>query len=882
MKKIISIFTAAALALSMFCVSFTSFADTISVSFHANNTCYADADNDVFKSVNVSSGTTAVSGYDIPNVNGRFIFKGWYYGKEADAQPVDFSNDTFSANTDVYAHWADIGVVTADARDDSGTGVYDGFDMVGVQQRAGELESINGGLRFIGAVSNSLLAELDDLSANAVSHENEGEPELTYGANNNVEYGFVAAAQSRIEAWKNSSYAPSEYELGYKGTNVNGVNTRNHNSNYQPVMNIDCTASDYSDSSITDYKKYSGYRLYSLAVTYENASQHDNKALGIRAYLRYYDANGLLRTVYDDYDGTNEYGGLCTSYTAVRDTVVNVGYYSTIEGMFSDANNMSVENSDSSAADAAASMYISGGRAYMKLLKNASLTSIVTLNANKNADFDLNGYTLSEDINRIISYADFCMYDGTVTADSSTSRLCSFAGDLTRLSNVSFVVQNLEIASDSSYIGIYNAGNDVYFTNCSFNIGTSNAAAGNCYAMAFVNTKNAVVRGCRYEINAEMTGQSKLLTAIYSNGSALTVDDSSFSLEQIAHKPQIDIYGIMIWNSDNALLKDTDITISGECDFGCGLIASNGSSQSGTRFFEARSVEVTMDIDDLYKTAKSVDEDVLSKLDGLCIGSGEKAVLNDVKTDITVAAVEDAFVFGIQCASASDTTASGLDIDIKTKNNAEDSYRLYGIVTFDSSALLLKSGEINVLPVMDNRKNVECSVGIRAENTSSVTIDPESDDDVLIQGGNTALGSDMDAVFTITGGKFCSPSHGGAYLGGNAVITGGEFYSYYLSGHAEEGAFYVTHDANVDISNAVIRTSPNARRAFRTRNNIGANGQTYYGNPVVNIRNTTVSAPIYAFEISTGVVYLHNYNYPTDSRIQAGTAAQGNVVWVND
>lgn len=55
------------------------------------------------------------------------------------------------------------------------------------------------------------------------------------------------------------------------------------------------------------------YQIYSLVVTYdskgnktdEQIAQAKQQDLLARSYIRYTDANGLLRTYYNDYTGTN-------------------------------------------------------------------------------------------------------------------------------------------------------------------------------------------------------------------------------------------------------------------------------------------------------------------------------------------------------------------------------------------------------------------------------------------------------------------------------------------------------------------------------------------------------------------------------------------------
>ena len=53
-------------------------------------------------------------------------------------------------------------------------------------------------------------------------------------------------------------------------------------------------------------------------VTYDGNPDDKSKNVAARAYLRYYDANGLLRTFYNDYGGTSFYGGCSISYDGAQ------------------------------------------------------------------------------------------------------------------------------------------------------------------------------------------------------------------------------------------------------------------------------------------------------------------------------------------------------------------------------------------------------------------------------------------------------------------------------------------------------------------------------------------------------------------------------------
>ena len=130
-----------------------------------------------------------------------------------------------------------------------------------------------------------------------------------------AEYGFIlaktAAAQGRATG--------DDYQIGYKGSNVNGEDTREL---YSYVTNLKC-------SGVPDHYNGETYRLFTGVLTYNQGNKTDaqmqtlyNSQLLGRAYLRYYDANGLLRTYYNDYDGNSKlYGGVCTSYAQVLELV---------------------------------------------------------------------------------------------------------------------------------------------------------------------------------------------------------------------------------------------------------------------------------------------------------------------------------------------------------------------------------------------------------------------------------------------------------------------------------------------------------------------------------------------------------------------------------
>ena len=266
--------------------------------------------------------------YAIPSfAEDDYVFAGWYYNADNGASDGDtaFSFDSrVPANlTDVYAHWIPVGKVDKAEDDDK---ELPGFELFGVQIRPEDKTDINygevkkpGGLRFITSISEELLTKIDALS-----------DKTTNG--NKVEYGYVTAAQSTVESVISrfntdhpNTIDTSKYKLQYKGENVNGVDTtvKGYSAdNFRYITNVDCTskAGGYGgDSAVKlDHQNYSGYRLATYVVTYDGNPDDKSKNVAARAYLRYYDANGLLRTFYNDYGGTSFYGGCSISYDGAQ------------------------------------------------------------------------------------------------------------------------------------------------------------------------------------------------------------------------------------------------------------------------------------------------------------------------------------------------------------------------------------------------------------------------------------------------------------------------------------------------------------------------------------------------------------------------------------
>lgn len=291
------------------------------VRFHANNDAVSE---DIFRTYyepgNLTEDKLTLEAdgrikafYDLPELsyedNNKYIFKGWYLDEDNDndENPINWETTTYTADTDVYAHWIYVGEVEKHADDNKQlayeNGMYLEYDLAGVQIRTVEADETDHygkagtGLRFLTVLSDNVYKQV-----NAISPANKG----------GAEYGFAVAKTSTAE--KNSG-GRTDYELQYKGDNVNGVDT---NEDYYYVVNMKC-------SGVSDHKYYKGsYRIYTAVITYDGIegdalAEAHNSPLTARSYMRYHDANGLYRTYYNNYTGTNTFSGCSASYSAVSE-----------------------------------------------------------------------------------------------------------------------------------------------------------------------------------------------------------------------------------------------------------------------------------------------------------------------------------------------------------------------------------------------------------------------------------------------------------------------------------------------------------------------------------------------------------------------------------
>ena len=299
-----------------------------------------------YKILNLDSNNRINYFYDIPtpvSTNGK-IFKGWYLDKDnnADNNPIKWNYDAYTTNTDIYAHWIDVGTVDKDAQDNKiihqspgNSNKLPGIDLLGVQIRyededenypngrgTGSGQALHfdtDGLRFITCIKEDILSQTNTLFKKTYSSYTK----------KSLRYGYVLAKETTAK--DNLSNGET---LEYKDSNVNGVDTT---GKYSFVKNVDCTSKvgGYNTSTtILDHKNYSKYRIYSLVISYNTTGKTDaqiesakNQNVVARPYLRYQDSNGLYRTYYQDYTGTKVYGGCSTNYKTTWDYLNGKGYF---------------------------------------------------------------------------------------------------------------------------------------------------------------------------------------------------------------------------------------------------------------------------------------------------------------------------------------------------------------------------------------------------------------------------------------------------------------------------------------------------------------------------------------------------------------------------
>ena len=319
------------------------------VVFHENKPNGTSSEiQQIFREYKISSLTNnkVTHFYDIPSwAEDDYVFAGWYHNDNYTVSdspdsntntPANFENDTYverSTNYHLYAKWIPVGTVTKDSADKKnyGTNTLRGFDLLGIQYREPGMQDPNydysiqpPGLRFIAVISESLINQIDNLSTLNVD-------------NMPLEYGFVAGKEEYANIFVDHYNVPAnEYSLQYMGTNVNGVDTtgtqQTAQTDYRYISNLVCNSQHGTNGSVRDdHRNYNDYRIYSFVVHYDDPDESVNEAdkasnMALRAYIRYYDANGKLRVFYNDYeDSLNPTAALYKGISACFNQIPDIG-----------------------------------------------------------------------------------------------------------------------------------------------------------------------------------------------------------------------------------------------------------------------------------------------------------------------------------------------------------------------------------------------------------------------------------------------------------------------------------------------------------------------------------------------------------------------------
>lgn len=258
--------------------------------------------------------------------NNSYIFAGWYY---SDGTPLKWDTDKYLTYTDVYAHWVQVGNVAKDPQDTKITGLnlYSGFDLFGLQIRDekynptdsnGNVIVNNSGLRFVTSYSEGLISNLEGLFTSPYNSNKKAYSDTS------LRYGYVTSKTNTVDSYiAYNGLDKSTFKLTLENTK-----TLSSAADKTKVCAIDSDCTKTLTGTDVDHRNYGDYRISSLVIMYNKQNNDDaaieaakNTPVMARSYIRYTDANGIYRNAYNDYTGTQTYGGCSTSYKTVYNIV---------------------------------------------------------------------------------------------------------------------------------------------------------------------------------------------------------------------------------------------------------------------------------------------------------------------------------------------------------------------------------------------------------------------------------------------------------------------------------------------------------------------------------------------------------------------------------
>ncbi len=204
-----------------------------------------------------------------------YLFTGWYYDpRSAEAHTASQAAPkkvTVSEDLILYAGWIPLKTVSRDSADLYGTSPEVAeFGFAGVELRvAGDAT----GLRYIGRISKSLIAELESLHSSNKSFQ------PSKATDTGIGFGMVV----RMKSSSSKPLTKAEDNYLYQGGTVTVPAQRTHAS-------------------------YNGYILFNAFVCGYTADYYKTDFVA-RPYITYADANGITHTYYFTVTGANSHGG---------------------------------------------------------------------------------------------------------------------------------------------------------------------------------------------------------------------------------------------------------------------------------------------------------------------------------------------------------------------------------------------------------------------------------------------------------------------------------------------------------------------------------------------------------------------------------------------
>lgn len=253
----------------------------------------------------------------------------------------------------------------------------------------------------------------------------------------------------------------------------------------------------------------------------------------------------------------------------------NYSLYSSLELAASDANNLTTENADvlrENADDAVCGLFLSGNKAYIRMLKDEA--NVGSIDLNQNTEMNLNTHTITfSDGDYLNSNADLSVYNGKINCNNSQYAVNETSeAALLVLSSLDIVLNGNEtnnygvyskaikndfanctmrIANASDHLAsgvVLNTSDDSVnkFVNCNFNVTSLNGGT-----RSIQTTGNTVIESGSYTVSGNLGSPLN----IHNTGN-LTINDGTFSAE--CHESMT----ACVYNSGTAVINGGKYVVS--------------------------------------------------------------------------------------------------------------------------------------------------------------------------------------------------------------------------------------------------------------------------------------------------------------------------------